>query len=291
MIMPISTSGIGNMDIGQSQGSKAKNKAEEAAADAFASLMNMTSKNVDDNPFVLGEDSNIETAKTEENYAGKEEYSYENKYEPSKVEKTEEKGDSDFSSKTPDKAVDATTSKYGEVQKEEVVEVAASVLIELKEMVMEELNITPEELDSLLQDMNLSLEDLLDVGNMKEFILQFKDSTNVDLLIDENLADLVKDVTAKLNELMSEHKITNVDDFINLVKDFETEITEAIEVKESPIPEETIPQNDVKIVTDNVEDVEDVPEEGQDKLTTTKTAENVMNSEENVDLTISDTSK
>ena len=47
MIMPISASGIGNMDISTSSASKAKQKAEEKAMDAFASLMNMTASNDD----------------------------------------------------------------------------------------------------------------------------------------------------------------------------------------------------------------------------------------------------
>ena len=65
------------------------------------------------------------------------------------------------------------------------------ILAGIEDIICDKLNITEEELEGLLQSMNLNLEDLTDAANLKSFILDYKELTNLDLLINEELTDLI----------------------------------------------------------------------------------------------------
>ncbi len=290
MIMPISASGIGNMDISTSSASKAKQKAEEKAMDAFASLMNMTASNDDTQVIDVQEASDISTktdaveevtdtynTNTESKYAVKEtdtssstKENYQKTEDNVKSEQTEMIASSDVE--------DATVVQ------------AAGVLQAVEQLIVEELNITPEELDALLQDMNLSLEDLLNPANMKEFILQFNNSTNVDLLINEDLATLVNDVCAKVENLIAEFDVTDVTEFSAVVKEISDKIDEYLNTNEVMV------DADKQVVVD--ENLVPVTEEASEEVVkvevikdnqSTNNVENVMKSAEDADITISDT--
>ena len=137
--------------------------------------------------------------------------------------------------------------------------------------------------------MNLSLEDLLNPANMKEFILQLNNSTNVDLLINEDLATLVNDVCAKVENLLAEFEVTDVTEFASLVKEISDKIDEYLNTNT------VVNEDEQVVVDDNLVPVTEEASEEVVKVEVTKenqstnNAENVMKSTEDSDITISDT--
>lgn len=289
MIMPISASGIGNMDISTSSASKAKQKAEEKAMDAFASLMNMTASNDDTKVMDVQETSDVST-KTDavEEVTDTYDTKTENKYAVKETDTSSNTNDN--YQKTDDNAkVEQVEQKVNTDIEDTTVIQAAEVLQAVEQLIVEELNITPEELDTLLQDMNLSLEDLLNPANMKEFILQLNNSTNVDLLINEDLATLVNDVCAKVENLLAEFEVTDVTEFASLVKEISDKIDEYLNTNT------VVNEDEQVVVDDNLVPVTEEASEEVVKVEVTKenqstnNAENVMKSTEDSDITISDT--
>lgn len=200
MIMPISTGGIGNVEI-SSGVAKAKSKTEEKAMDAFASLMNMTSENY--NNIQNETSSDVETsAASGYEESGKKEYEIKddtyNNIENSKSKKT---------------TADAGDGEVMDTDK------VSKALTELKEMVMDKLDITEEELDELLNNMNISLYDLMDVNILRDFILTKEECSNIDILINENISTLVGDMTENLQDIISGNHIENVEEFISFAEE------------------------------------------------------------------------
>lgn len=218
MIMPISTSGIGNMDI-SSSASKAKSKAEEKAMDAFASLMNMTAGVSNETPSDIS--TELDTTSTTELSDSSIKTEYELKDEPYKddVVKTEKIKTEDKIS-VENKTVDNT--KEGNTT--DNIATASEVINTLKNMIMDNLNITEEELNNLLDDMNIELCDLLSADIFKDFVLISQNCTNVDLLINEDVSNLVNDLNAKLQEIIDTYDIEDVTEFIDFIKDNVAEI-------------------------------------------------------------------
>lgn len=285
MIMPISTSGIGNMDISSSSASKAKQKAEEEAMDAFASLMNMTATN-DDNQVVDLQDTSSDYTKTNAVDEMRSEYNanVENKYA---VKETDTSKDTKSSLESSTNTEKTDLSVDNDVADETTVANVANVLKAVEELVVQELNITPEELDTLLQDMNLSLEDLLNPANMKDFILQLNGSTNVDLLINEDLAGLVNDVCSKVENLLAELNITDTAEFIDLVESLGEQLDTYMSEVETKAVEVVADDNLVPVTEEASEDIVKVEVTKDNQLT--NNAENVMKSDTNADTITSDT--
>ena len=275
--MSISTRGIGNVDISTTT-SKVKSKAEEKAADAFASLMdiaapkdydtNVITDKTDDVSSVSGMDdvSDIENV-SKSDVTSKYDNST-NEYSSEKTDSVENDEEKDLikTSEVESKSTDADID-------EELVAESSDILLELVDMITKELDISVEELENVLNDMNLSLEDLLDVSNLRDFILNCEDCTNVDLLINEELSEMVNDVCGNLEEILVEHDITDVDELINFIKNNSNEIYQTME------SDNAVSLNSIET---NIEDL------NQDDVHITKTDEsNNINisdlSEENID--------
>ena len=77
-----------------------------------------------------------------------------------------------------------------------------------------EVIITDEDIENILSEMNIKLQDLLDTSNLKEFILKVNNSTEVDILINEKLANIVNVATEQVDEILAEQEVSNVDEFI-----------------------------------------------------------------------------
>lgn len=255
MIMPISTSGIGNVDL-SSNASKAKSKAEEKAMDAFASLMNMTAGVSNDTPTDVA--SELDTTSTSEISETNKSAEYEVKedvYKSEDVNKADNKESYDTKQVEDSKTVDNTKEDVN--VKDEGIDTAVKALTELKNIVMEKLDITEEELNGLLESMGIELVDLLDVNVFKDFVLTTQNATNVDLLINEDLSTLVNDLTKDLENLINSYDIQDVPEFINFVKENTEDIEKVMNVSFEDVVASDIPKVDVEIddskevVTDN----------------------------------------
>lgn len=262
MIMPISTGGIGNLEI-SSGTAKAKSKAEEKAMDAFASLMNMTSENYGNIQNDISSDAKVPAASDREE-SGKTEYPIKddtygkdyNHIEDSKSEKTTA-GDVNDDIMDKDKVT--------------------GVLTELKEMIIDKLDITEEELDELLENMNISLFDLMDVNILKDFILTEEGCSDVDILINENISTLVGDMTKNLQDIISENHIEDVDDFIS----YAAENLKGISASTVSDGEDISNETNVDFVTVSESDVTDI--RNSDTDTVVNIASEDINNTQNID--------
>lgn len=263
MIMPISTGGIGNVEI-SSGAAKAKSKTEEKAMDAFASLMNMTSENYNNIQNDTSSDVEISAASDYEE-SGKTEYEIKddtynkdyNNIENSKSEKT---------------TADAGDGEVIDTDK------VSKALTELKEMVMEKLDITEEELDELLNSMNISLFDLMDVNILKDFILTKEECSNIDILINENISTLVGDMTENLQDIISDNHIENVEEFISFAEENINELYGTTVSAGEDISKET----NIDVMTVSEPDVADVQDKDADIIVNIK-SEDINNNTQNTD--------
>lgn len=278
MIMPISTSGIGNVDL-SSSASKAKSKAEEKAMDAFASLMNMTAGVSNDTPTDVA--SELDTTSTSEISETSKSAEYEVKddvYKNEELKEADIKESYDTKQVGDSKTVDNT--KEDANVKDEGIDTAVKVLTELKNVVMEKLDITEEELNGLLESMGIELVDLLDVNVFKDFVLTTQNATNVDLLINEDLSTLVNDLTKDLENLINTYDIQDVPELINFVKENIEDIEKVMNVSFEEAVASDIPKVDVEI-----EDSKEVVADNKDA----KTVVSLDNSNESEN--VSDASK
>lgn len=78
--------------------------------------------------------------------------------------------------------------------------------------------LSSEKIQNILSEMGISAEDLLDVSNLKDFILKVNNSTEVDILINEKLANIVNSATEQVENILTEQEVSNVDEFIAKLK-------------------------------------------------------------------------
>lgn len=84
-----------------------------------------------------------------------------------------------------------------------VAELFGNAVTDVKEMLMQHLNLTEEELNSLMQECDLSDMDLLELGNVKELMLQEAGAGDMTaLLTNENLYAQSKAVEAEFADIM-----------------------------------------------------------------------------------------
>ncbi len=216
-MITISTGGIGPMDIVANTKAKGASKEEEKAVDAFASLMNMVSSNQEQEGVLPAEDVDVsevapakDVAKDYETYSKQEQVEVsEDKFKD--TEKSQVKEDT--------QAADVKTTD-SEVEKEDsLVDQAVALIKEVKATLKDALNLTDEELEGLLADMGIDASQLLIGDNLKNFILQFKGATTVDLLVNEDLANLVADITNEVSQIIQNYNSIDGIDFQQFVAD------------------------------------------------------------------------
>ena len=252
-MITISTGGIGHMDIMTNSKPKGASKEEEKAVDAFASLMNMVSTRQDANSDISQtEDMGVSEVAPAKN-AG-------NSYE---TYKTQEKVDT---SKDPE-VNEADTSIKENTQTNETSEVdsnqevdqqideSAAVVDEIKTIIKDALNITDEELESLLVDMGIQITDLAIGDNLKNLILQAQGATNVDMIVNEGLANLVNEVVVQVNDVIVQHGFDNLQNFEKFVINNKEEIEVALQDVDNN--SDISISDDVKLVSEElVEDID-----------------------------------
>ncbi len=131
-------------------------------------------------------------------------------------------------------------NEFSEEELEQMIAVLAGTVTDLKDMLMQELQITEDELDGLMQELGLNDLDLLQLGNVKELVLQAvgaQDMTAV--LTDENLYSQMKSIEGEFVDIMQEVQAT-------------------LDVSEEDIP----------VITEQVEEYQDLQKNNAEKTIT-----------------------
>ncbi|MBQ8914225.1 MAG: flagellar hook-length control protein FliK [Lachnospiraceae bacterium] len=230
--MAISTKGISQVDL--SSGIKSKNnlksKAEEGAVDSFSSLINMSSGNFKDENGKIS-DNTLKSEKVENTSAAdRTKADYESAKKQNEKITVDNKSNSDKDtiakdgikadkiqnndSKISDKDTDVsetddlnavsglnvTPDASVEEKIEDLAAELASLINQITEILKDMLGISDEEVEDTLSALDMNFTDLLNTENTNDFVLYSKGATEVDILIDEQLAALVGDITEDISE-------------------------------------------------------------------------------------------
>lgn len=237
----ISTNGIGRMDIPASKTDKAS-KEEQKAADMFANLMNMTSVQMQDAK-TKGQNQSPQGGTVSDVSGVKDINEKQGAYEV-KSEKGKSKGTypdrvNQLQGKTADKVQaepQVQSGQQGEAEQAvqqmnvlgqsgdslEASEVE-QLLDDLKSILTEMLDVTEEELVDMLEDFGVALGSLFDMGSLKAFILNVQGASEIDILVNEGLADLLREVTTAVEDLLDGHGITDYAQFQTMLEQMETD--------------------------------------------------------------------
>lgn len=104
----------------------------------------------------------------------------------------------------------------------EIADAVEETIDGIKNQLKDALDITDEELNQIMANLNMTPVDLLDVNKVKDLILNAKDNSNIDLLTNENLNSFVNDlldsITTKIEELLKSANYENLDDLTGFVE-------------------------------------------------------------------------
>lgn len=194
-----SAGGIGPMDISNvSAGSKKDAKA--SASDAFSSIMNAAAgKNVDTSKI---ENSTIEAkndiTKTIENTSSKQTESKSGTAKVETTKKSEIKDEVGNSEVADDTSVDTDVT-----DNEELKAVVSQAIIDLYAKLQDLLGVSEADIDAALENLSMDPLDLLDENGLKGVLLELTGASEVNLLVDENLAGLLEEANVALEEVMA----------------------------------------------------------------------------------------
>jgi len=215
-MITISTGGIGPIDITPNTKSKGTSK-EEKASDAFASLMNMVSTNQDNAAMVDKTEQDVTDVAPQKDVSKEyEAYKKQENVDASKdklgdVEKTTTKEDTEVSKST--ESIEETDEEIQTCDK------VVALVKQVKETLKDSLGLSEEQIDDILADMGITAGELLLGDNLKNFILQAEGATNVDLLVNEELSNLVSDLNAEITQIISDSSLDLNFDIQNYIKD------------------------------------------------------------------------
>ena len=113
---------------------------------------------------------------------------------------------------------------------EEDAAVVTGVIAGVFDILKEALNMDDAELTNALEETGVSVEELLTPEGLQSFILKAGGNTEVDMLVDENLAQKVNDAVEGLESLLDENGVKDTAEFAQKVAEF-TKNSEASEVK------------------------------------------------------------
>lgn len=226
-MLAISTKGIGIIDATNPQ-TTGKSKTKEATDDTFAMLMNSAS--------IANEDTN---AKVDSDFAVKANDGYSkndvaagSKETSDNVENLDKKNSlendkkNDMPNDVKAKKADNNSSENDTIEKEdalenEVIAITGSVNVldmipkdaieEFEYQLAEILEVSVDELGEILENKGIDISTLFNPENLKEFVLDFKDATAVEALVDENLNNLLNNCADMLEKLSEKYDIDYVD--------------------------------------------------------------------------------
>ncbi|TAH67481.1 MAG: flagellar hook-length control protein FliK [Anaerolineaceae bacterium] len=106
-----------------------------------------------------------------------------------------------------------------------------TMLGQIKNVIMEELELTPEELDTMMADLGLELSDLTNPQAIMQLVMADKGSSDpFALLMDEQLGDSFKNLLASVNDIVREANLKLTDEEIKLIvqESSESDVSQAI---------------------------------------------------------------
>ena len=263
-MITISTGGIGPMDITAGIKSKGASK-EEKAVDAFASLMNMVSTKQDNGDAIRNTDVDVTEVAPQKDVAKEyETYSKQQEVDTSKdkLQNTENSVAKEDTEVSGSKELDDGSTD------DQITDKVAALVKQVKDTLKEKLGLSDEQIESLLADMGITAPELLVGDNLKAFVLQAEGATNVDLLVNEDLSNLVKNVTDEITNLILDSGFDSGFDLGTFINDNALVINEALEKIDI----------NVDIVSDDAE-INNYVNDNIDSLDTTVQLEQNVNSD------------
>ncbi len=226
--MAISTKGIGQLDLSSGISSKnnLKSKDKEGAANSFSSLINMSSGNFKDDTDKISNNkltNNVDSVNAADKASGINKTddtgikkSVDNKPADDKADVKDtsvENTDNDVNKKISDKEVIPNEKADSDKNMQDVTpdaqdvydlaEKLASLINQITDILKDMLGIGDEELEENLSVLDMNFSDLLNLDNVNEFVLYSKGATEVDILIDEQLASVINDISEDISEIIA----------------------------------------------------------------------------------------
>lgn len=226
-MMAISAGGIGRMDVQAPKASKSA-KDDTKAAETFASLINISS--------AQNTDAGTEKQPVPILSDGVEKATVQTEYDSRKADsasKQEQLASGDVKEQT-DSSVQNTqdTPKSDEILEKDKID---KLLTDLKESLEEQLGITEEDIENILASLGFALQDLVDPDAMKTFMMNVQGVTEVDLLIREDLANLLTELTDTVDVLLEKYELTG-EQVLYVEQPDVTEMQETVDMTEQDIP-------------------------------------------------------
>ena len=216
-MITISTGGIGMTEVASPQRSASKND-DKNAVDSFASLMNMTTQSDTQSATRPSEKNNsisgasgTETDKA----ASKDRYEYSDKEETAESDAS---SDININGATEGTVADEPETDMAEVNVEDIEKISA-LIQSITDILKQTLNLSEEELQGQLELAGVDIQSLLDPAAMKDFVLQVKGASEVDLLINEDLSTLIQELTDDISELVEGFDVKDTGELIEKIND------------------------------------------------------------------------
>lgn len=141
------------------------------------------------------------------------------------------------------------------------------VIDKIYDILEEKLGCTEQDIEDVLENMGMMLQDLLSPDNLRDFVLQFHNATEVDLLISEQLPNLIEDIQNTIVDILDDFGVTAED------------VSKFLETLQSK-----------QMLTENVPEEFVAEEEQQAKTGMADNDENLTNFDKKVDI-VSETSQ
>lgn len=187
-MLSISTNGIGQMDLSATSKPKSKQK-DEQVNDAFAALMNMSSVSKDLTHNEIKSDDQVEELSSVDNIDDSVEvYNKYNENEDGVKVVSEEPEQVNN-----EKIINPTSDI--DVMDKDLVEILSRLIDDIKQILFDKLGISEGKMDAIVSELDMTSLDFLDENFVKTFILNNENSTEVDILINEDLSNLIDNVT------------------------------------------------------------------------------------------------
>ena len=131
---------------------------------------------------------------------------------------------------------------------ESLKEVIKKAIDKIYDVLEEKLGCTEKDIDDMLENMSMMLQDLLVPNNLRNFVLQFNNATEVDLLISEQLPNLVADIQNAISDILEEFGVTE-EDITNFLDDLQAGLAETVEENDNASNED-IKTQDATVTAD-----------------------------------------
>ena len=96
-------------------------------------------------------------------------------------------------------------SDGAELSEEEIVQASANVYTQIIDVIADNLECDPQEIEQIMDDLDIKPEELLDNQNINQIVCEFTGlESNMDILTDDSLSAAVKDIYSEIDNLVSE---------------------------------------------------------------------------------------